>query len=79
MGEIYCGIDWAEKHHDIAVVDEGGVLLARRRIADDLTGLTELLGVLAEHAGGDTFVPVDVATEVCWSLLCGRPGTGCSR
>ena len=21
--EIYCGIDWAEQHHDIAVVDGG--------------------------------------------------------
>jgi hypothetical protein len=31
----FCGIDWAETHHDVAVVDAEGRLLARRRIRDD--------------------------------------------
>lgn len=26
---VYCGIDWAEGHHDIAVVDDTGALLAK--------------------------------------------------
>jgi hypothetical protein len=26
--EIYCGIDWAEDHHDIALVGRDGQLLA---------------------------------------------------
>lgn len=25
---MYCGIDWSERHHDIAVVDEHGRLVA---------------------------------------------------
>jgi hypothetical protein len=29
---LYCGIDWAEHHHDVAVVDEAGQVLARFRI-----------------------------------------------
>ncbi len=33
--DVYCGIDWAEDHHDIALVDRDGQLLARRRISDD--------------------------------------------
>ena len=37
--EVYCGIDWAEDHHDIALVDRDGKLLARRRISDDAAGL----------------------------------------
>ena len=27
-----CGIDWAQDHHDIAIVDTDGQLLAKRRI-----------------------------------------------
>ncbi len=26
---IYCGIDWAEKMHDVALVDDTGQLLAK--------------------------------------------------
>ena len=32
---IWCGIDWAERHHDIALVDDHGKLVTKRRIADD--------------------------------------------
>src|SRR4029077_12367639 len=66
--EIYCGIDWAEDHHDIAVVDRDGKLLARRRISDDPAGLAGLLDLLAEH--GDTpEAPVPVAIETPRGLL----------
>jgi Transposase len=37
--DVFCGIDWAEDHHDIALVDASGQLLARRRISDDAAGL----------------------------------------
>ena len=37
--DVYCGIDWAEDHHDIALVDRDGKLLARCRISDDAAGL----------------------------------------
>ena len=47
--DVCCGIDWAEDHHDIALVDQRGKLLARRRISDDATGLAQLLGLLADH------------------------------
>ena len=66
--DIYCGIDWAEDHHDIAVIDRDGKLLARRRISDDAAGLAELLALLAEH--GDTARdPVPVAIETPRGLL----------
>jgi hypothetical protein len=28
VGKAFCGIDWAEGHHDIALVDELGRLVA---------------------------------------------------
>ena len=66
--DVYCGIDWAEDHHDIAVVDRDGRLLARRRISDDAAGLAQLPGLLAEH--GDTPEdPVPVAIETPRGLL----------
>jgi len=66
--DVYCGIDWAEDHHDIAVVDRDGKLLARRRISDDAGGLATLLALLAEH--GDTAGdPVPVAIETPRGLL----------
>jgi transposase len=61
--DVYCGIDWAEDHHDIALVDQDGNLLTRRRISDDAAGLAMLLALLAEH--GDTAedrIPVAIET-----------------
>ncbi|MEU6811083.1 hypothetical protein ABZ920_19265 [Streptomyces sp. NPDC046831] len=37
---IYCGIDWAERTHDVALVDDTGQLLAKRHITDDAAGYT---------------------------------------
>jgi transposase len=66
--DVYCGIDWAEDHHDIAVVDRDGQLLARRRISDDAAGLVAVLGLLAGQ--GDTAGdPVPVAIETPRGLL----------
>jgi transposase len=71
--DVYCGIDWAEDHHDVALVDRDGKLLARRRISDDAGGLAGLLALLAEH--GDTAEdPVPVAIETPRGLL-----TACLR
>jgi hypothetical protein len=47
--EVFCGIDWAEDHHDAALVDRDGQLLARRRISDDAAGLAALLDLFAEQ------------------------------
>ena len=60
---VWCGIDWAERHHDVALVDDSGTLLARRRIGDDAAGFRALLELLAEHgAHADTAVPVAIET-----------------
>lgn len=65
---VYCGIDWAEGHHDVAVVDDSGGLLAKRRITDDPAGLALLLRVLADC--GDTREdPIPVAIETGRGLL----------
>jgi hypothetical protein len=66
--DVYCGIDWAEDHLDIALVDRDGKLLARCRVSDDAAGLAQLLELLAGH--GDTPEdPVPVAIETPRGLL----------
>ena len=49
---VFCGIDWAEGHHDIALVDEEGRLVAKRRIQESVAGVAELIAMLA--AAGDS-------------------------
>ena len=71
--DVFCGIDWAEDHHDIAIVDRDGKLLARRRINDDAAGLAQLAGLLAGH-GDSAEDPVPVAIETPRGLL-----TACLR
>lgn len=36
---IFVGIDWAEEHHDVCVLDGEGAVLASRRIQDGLGGV----------------------------------------
>jgi hypothetical protein len=67
--EIFCGVDWAEAHHDIAIIDGDGRQLVKRRIADDLAGFGGLCALLAEHTGSEGFVPVDVGIETDRGLL----------
>jgi hypothetical protein len=71
MGEdalIYCGIDWAERTHDVVLVDDSGQLLAKRHITDDAAGYKVLLDLLAEY--GDTQEhPIPVAIETSRGLL----------
>ncbi|MFF7754956.1 IS110 family transposase [Streptomyces sp. NPDC007971] len=65
---IYCGIDWAERTHDVALVDDSGQLLAKRHITDDAAGYKVLLDLLAEY--GDTEEhPIPVAIETSRGLL----------
>ena len=61
--KITCGIDWAETHHDIALVDDNGGLVAKRRITESVEGFNELLTMLAEAGDGDKdLIPVAIET-----------------
>ena len=68
--DVFCGIDWAEDHHDVALVDAGGQVLARLRITDDAAGLAALLERLAAH-GDSPQDPVPAAIETPRGLLVG--------
>jgi hypothetical protein len=65
---VTCGIDWAERHHDVALVDAEGQLVAKRRISDDIDGFAVLVEVLAD-AGDSEDNPIPVAIETPRGLL----------
>ena len=39
---VLVGIDWSEGWHDVCLMDDGGLVLGRRRIDDSPAGLTQL-------------------------------------
>ena len=65
---VFCGIDWAEDHHDVALVDAEGNLVAKRRIGDNAAGFDTLLQLLAD-AGDSSQQPIPVAIETSRGLL----------
>lgn len=65
---VFCGIDWAEGHHDVALIDAEGALVAKRRIAESAEGFAQLLEMLAE-AGDNAAAPIPVAIETPRGLL----------
>jgi transposase len=68
---ITCGIDWAENHHDVALVDEAGKLVAKRRIGDGVQGYRQLLELFA-GAGDSAGESIPVAVETARGLLISR-------
>jgi transposase len=66
--KLFCGIDWAQDHHDVAVIDADGQLVAKKRITDDPAGFAELIELLTV-AGDRIEDPVPVAIETPRGLL----------
>jgi transposase len=61
--EVFCGIDWSEQHHDVAVVDPAGRVLAQQRVSDDVAGFTTLIQVLDRLAPTRGAVGIALETD----------------
>jgi transposase len=72
---LHVGIDWAETHHDVCVMDDEGRILARQRVAEGLAGVGRLHQLLAEHAHDPGEVVVGIETDrgllVGWLVAAG--------
>ena len=44
---LFVGVDWAEAHHDVCVLDSEGRVLGRRKVNDTLEGVRDLHALLA--------------------------------
>lgn len=63
QAEMTCGIDWAENHHDIALVDSDGRVIAKRRVTADASGFSDLLRLIADHGGSPQATPIAIETD----------------
>ncbi|HEV2087040.1 MAG TPA: transposase, partial [Cryptosporangiaceae bacterium] len=75
MVAVACGIDWAQDHHDVAVVDDAGVVAVSIRVGNDAAGLRQVLALLAEHdpIGGQLPVAIETSQGL---LVAGLRATG---
>lgn len=60
---IFVGIDWAEAHHDVCLVDQAGTVLTKRRIEEGVAGVSELHRLVSEHAAEPSQVVVGIETD----------------
>ena len=61
---IFVGDDWAEDHHDVAIVDETGkALVAHRRLPEGVAGVAALHEVIAGYADDPGEVVVGIETD----------------
>jgi Transposase/Transposase IS116/IS110/IS902 family len=66
---IFVGIDWAEAHHDVCVLDREGLVLAKGRVPDGIEGLRRIHQMVSDYAGEPSEVAVGI--EIDRGLLVG--------
>ena len=59
---IHLGLDWADDHHDIAVMDEAGTVLAERRVSDTMVGVADIHALVADYEADASCVVVGIET-----------------
>jgi transposase len=69
MTKVFVGHDWAEAHHDVLVLDEGGGRLGGGRLPEGVEGVAQFHALVADHVEDPT--EVVVATETDRGLFVG--------
>jgi transposase len=60
---LFVGDDWAEDHHDVHLMDDAGIVLARRRLPEGLAGIRAFHELVADHANDTHDVVVGIETD----------------
>lgn len=60
---LFVGVDWAEAHHDVCLMDEAGEVLRSFRIVEGIKGYEVLHAGVAEYCGSPEEVVVGIETE----------------
>jgi Transposase/Transposase IS116/IS110/IS902 family len=60
---IFVGVDWAEAHNDVLVMDQAGAVLGRGRFGVGVAGLAGLHGLVAKHAEAPEEVVVGIEVD----------------
>jgi len=56
---VFLGVDWAEEHHDICLLDSEGTRLEKARVPEGIDGVRHIHALVAKHAE-----PSDVAVGI---------------
>ena len=72
------GIDWADRKHDVAVVDAGGECQEAWEVPHTAAGLAQLVARPSRLAADprDVLIAIEQARTGCWSTRCWRPVGG---
>ena len=70
---IFVGIDWAEAHHDVCVLDHEGGVLIKGRVLDGVEGVSRLHAMVSEHAQepGEVIVGIEIDRGLLVAALVG--------
>jgi len=60
---LFVGVDWAEDHHDVCVMDAAGEVLGKRRVGHSVRGIGELHELVSVHAEEDETVAVGIEID----------------
>jgi len=60
---VFLGVDWAEEHHDVCMLDEQGKVLGRAQVANSLHGVGRIHALVAEHSEESSEVVVGIETD----------------
>lgn len=60
---MFVGIDWAEDHHDVVVMDAEGTVVGRARVAESVEGLAGLHQLIGEHASDPEAVVIGIELD----------------
>ena len=60
---LFVGNDWAEGHHDVCLMDEGGSRLGFARLPEGLAGVARWHEMIAEHASDPADVVVGIESD----------------
>jgi transposase len=60
---VFVGVDWAEAHHDVCIVDEAGQVLGKGRVPEGLEGVRQIHELLAQQAEQPEQIVVGIETD----------------
>jgi transposase len=61
--KIFVGVDWAEAHHDICVIDESGAKLGKRRVPEGIEGVRQFHELVAPFIDEPADAQVGIETD----------------
>jgi transposase len=60
---VFLGVDWAEEHHDVCLLDEQGKVLGRAKVANSLEGVSQIQALVGDHSKAPSEVMVGIETD----------------